>query len=798
MFSCFKMSLRLKIWLSILVLVTLFTLNSVIIYNEIQDNKDKGQEMSEKIVPSVNFLYDLKRNVSERMSLISDWVYHHENQKARERLVDIHSDSRNTFLQISQVADNYTSPAWRDSITSLSYLLMNLSASENQIMATLVSQDDYKDPEKKSYSVSYLDDELFPTATILNEKINLYIRYTETWRSVQTKAIASSSKLVTQLSVLLVLEILILGFVLSFILETILIKPIIEVKNTLDKLRHGVISKKKVRRKDEIGAIESAVNGLADRVDEMSEFALQIGQRNFDLKFEPLSDSDKLGRALLRMRADLRKSISRLEETQKIAGTGYLEYNPTTTRIQCSDIIWEILDVEREIPEPTLTDFLKVCSSEGTLDFQIQIRDCMKSSGKFEMILPIISYKRKHKILSLSGKHIITPENMTGKVVVVVQDITVRKMAEANLKETHDQMEAFFKNMKDVFFSYDINTKQLLQISDACEEVYGYTKEDFQKNFKLIEDVIVDDDKVLFQEKKMELQIGNPVVIEYRIKNRHDEIKWVETKMTPSFNETGKIVRLDGITSDISQRKQSEEALNKTNNDLRKSNSELDKFVYSVSHDLRAPLTSMQGIVELTEMQSKEKLTRKHMNMLQKSIKKLDNFISDILHYSRNSRLDIKSETVDFKEMLADISRELQYMDGHDTELVIDNTVNADTDFYSDNNRLRIVLSNLISNSIRYKDAAKENPFVNVSVTANEEYAQIVVEDNGIGIKKEHQEKVFNMFYRVSEKSAGSGLGLYIVKETIEKMNGEISIDSVPGIGTKVYVNIPNLYMPRN
>ncbi|MBK5286063.1 MAG: HAMP domain-containing histidine kinase, partial [Bacteroidia bacterium] len=154
----------------------------------------------------------------------------------------------------------------------------------------------------------------------------------------------------------------------------------------------------------------------------------------------------------------------------------------------------------------------------------------------------------------------------------------------------------------------------------------------------------------------------------------------------------------------------------------------------------------------------------------------------------------VKHETVDFNELLKDISKELEFMDGADSKLVIDNTVFGKSIFYSDNNRIRIVLSNLISNSIRYKDAGKENPFVNINVTADEHFAKIVVEDNGIGIRKEQQDKVFNMFYRVSEQSVGSGLGLYIVKETIEKLKGEISIDSKPGVGTKILVMIPNLY----
>src|ERR1043165_1850697 len=98
--------------------------------------------------------------------------------------------------------------------------------------------------------------------------------------------------------------------------------------------------------------------------------------------------------------------------------------------------------------------------------------------------------------------------------------------------------------------------------------------------------------------------------------------------------------------------------------ELKKANSELDNFVYSVSHDLRAPLSSMKGVIEITEMETQEKDTLTHMGLLKSSIKKLDRFILDILDYSRNSRLAVKKEKINFKEMLSDITENLKHMTG--------------------------------------------------------------------------------------------------------------------------------------
>ena len=118
--------------------------------------------------------------------------------------------------------------------------------------------------------------------------------------------------------------------------------------------------------------------------------------------------------------------------------------------------------------------------------------------------------------------------------------------------------------------------------------------------------------------------------------------------------------------------------------------------------------------------------------------------------------------------------------------------IKGTTPFYSDYERLKMVVNNLISNSIRYKGYGRD-PELKFNIKINKKYAEIDVIDNGIGIDKDHIEKVFNMFYRASDKNVGSGLGLFIVKETIEKLNGKVSISSKLNEGTSVHIKIPNL-----
>lgn len=236
-------------------------------------------------------------------------------------------------------------------------------------------------------------------------------------------------------------------------------------------------------------------------------------------------------------------------------------------------------------------------------------------------------------------------------------------------------------------------------------------------------------------------------------------------------------------------------ALLKSNEELKKSNKELDRFVYSVSHDLRAPLSSMLGVVGLCEMEALDPFMKRNVDMLKDSIHKLDGFIIDILDYSRNARQGVEHQEIDFSGLLTDVSGNLKFM-GEDDRRKVDIRVEVAQGldgFYSDKSRISIILNNLISNSIRYHNPEVSDPFVEIKVGMSESGAEILVRDNGIGIDEENQEKVFHMFYRVSNRSVGSGLGLYIVKEAVEKLQGEIGLRSEPGKGSEFSVRLPTL-----
>jgi len=226
------------------------------------------------------------------------------------------------------------------------------------------------------------------------------------------------------------------------------------------------------------------------------------------------------------------------------------------------------------------------------------------------------------------------------------------------------------------------------------------------------------------------------------------------------------------------------------NKELEKINFELDRFVYSASHDLRSPLTSVLGLLYLLRTQLIDAESIKYTNLMEESILKLDNTIKDIVTYSRNNRTDIIREKVKVKSLLKDLVDNLKYLEPSGTSLneaIVFKGINI---LNIDKNRLQTILNNLISNSIRYRQTSRQLK-IQIKTEITENKVILHIEDNGIGIKEQHIDRIFDMFYRTNDSSTGSGLGLYIVKETINKLGGSIQVNSTINEGTTFIVSLP-------
>jgi signal transduction histidine kinase len=238
-------------------------------------------------------------------------------------------------------------------------------------------------------------------------------------------------------------------------------------------------------------------------------------------------------------------------------------------------------------------------------------------------------------------------------------------------------------------------------------------------------------------------------------------------------------------------KREARHALRRRNEELLKVNQELDNFVYSVSHNLRGPLASVMGLLNVAkEMEKSPEVAGIH-DMMESSVFKLDDTLREIIDYSRNARNEIDYAEVNWKALIENAFLKLEYLN---TEHYLNKFVelNSEVPFCSDAGRLAVILNNLLSNSITYRESSRE-PIIAIEISTTEKDAVIVIKDNGIGIKPDILPEVYKMFYRGTEKSHGSGLGLYIVKQILQRLNGTIVITSEEGRGTTVTIALPNM-----
>jgi signal transduction histidine kinase len=257
----------------------------------------------------------------------------------------------------------------------------------------------------------------------------------------------------------------------------------------------------------------------------------------------------------------------------------------------------------------------------------------------------------------------------------------------------------------------------------------------------------------------------------------------LESKISDRTSEIWETNRL--LRKQIEEKRLAEE-------ELKLKNEELNNFVYRVSHDLRAPITSVEGLINIMklELQSKSSDLEPFIMLLEDRMKNLDRFIHDILSYSRNIRISATVEKIDFDIIISRCFEELEYLDN--TNSIIKSISIKGPHFYNDRVRVYEIFRNLISNAIKYADTEKNINNLKINVKVSAKKADIKIIDNGIGIDQNVLPKIFEMFYRGHELSKGSGIGLYLVKQAVDKMKGTIEAKSIINEGTEFKINLPN------
>ncbi|MDV3309780.1 MAG: HAMP domain-containing histidine kinase [Cyclobacteriaceae bacterium] len=224
---------------------------------------------------------------------------------------------------------------------------------------------------------------------------------------------------------------------------------------------------------------------------------------------------------------------------------------------------------------------------------------------------------------------------------------------------------------------------------------------------------------------------------------------------------------------------------------LRQVNKDLDSFLYSTSHDLRAPITSILGLTYLGKVELTEEKGRNYMELIEQRAQKLNMILTDVLRLSKTKKLGIKLQTIRFSDLVKEVVSDIEFTKGT-SSIRLDYEKNSDSSFYSDPNQISIILSNLITNAVKYHRLNQDDPYIRIRFKRISDTVIFTVEDNGQGIHPHSVNKIFDMFFRASQETDGTGLGLYIVKEALAKVKGKIDVESEFGKGTTFTVTLEN------
>lgn len=258
--------------------------------------------------------------------------------------------------------------------------------------------------------------------------------------------------------------------------------------------------------------------------------------------------------------------------------------------------------------------------------------------------------------------------------------------------------------------------------------------------------------------------------------------------ITKPWNETEIKVAIENAFDVFHTRRELEEKIAA----LQKTNDELNRFVYSVSHDLRSPVASIQGLLGVARLEIGDSQALAYLDKIDTTVSRLDLLVDNIIDYYKNSKAAHRVDKIDIEELLADVLEAIPAIDVS-KEAVVEKEIKQEAPWFGDFFRLRIVLSHLIANAIKFKKPDQAKARIELRFEIDERQAQIEVQDYGVGIIKEHLEQVFKMFFKAKDQRAGAGLGLYVVKEALEKMEGEIEVESKPNQGTLFRISVKNL-----
>ena len=388
---------------------------------------------------------------------------------------------------------------------------------------------------------------------------------------------------------------------------------------------------------------------------------------------------------------------------------------------------------------------------------------------------------------------------ISDKVAVFAEDITERKEIENRLQERERQLSTLIGNLPGFVYECQNDPDWTMKyISDGITAITGYHPSDLIGNAQLTYNDLIHPDyrQFVWDQLQMKIALNERFQVEYPVITKEGSIRWVWEQGRGIFSDDGTLLSLEGFITDITEKKQAEEKLRESEIGLRELNATKDKLFSIIAHDLRNPFHNLLSMAELLaeDIQSltKEQII-KFGSDIHGIIKNQYLFMENLLTWARLQKNDFqyKPEVLSVQKQI-DSAFNLLLPLAHEKSITLTSTVLPGISVFADTAMLQIVLQNLITNGIKF---TQRGGTVSVSSSTEGDWVSITVRDTGIGMKPEQLDRLFNIVAKTSRRGTddekGTGLGLILCKEFIEKQGGTIAVESTPGVGSKFILKLP-------
>jgi PAS domain S-box-containing protein len=417
------------------------------------------------------------------------------------------------------------------------------------------------------------------------------------------------------------------------------------------------------------------------------------------------------------------------------------------------------------------------------------------------------------KLLSINAAPLNDSNGQFNGIVAVIEDITKRIKAEEDLKNTKERLQLAIKGGELGTWDWNLQTDEVI-FNNRWANMLGYELKEIKPHISAWEELVHPDDLSDVQDILNKHLQGKTDFYESEFRMRHKSGKWIwiqDRGKVINRDSQGNPLRACGTHMDISDRKKAEKKQKHLNQKLKNKNKELEQFLYATSHDLRTPLVNIKGFNKeleqsINNLQSlfqsqdipediKEKCAYileedipESIHFILSSASKMDTLLTGLLSLSRLGQKELNIEKLDVNKIIEEVLSNFEYeIKNNDIKLEIDNLPPC----RGDESQMNRVFSNLISNALKYLDPERKG-YIKIFGHKDNNFTYYSVEDNGIGMPDSQQKKIFDLFHQNDPKKSGIGLGLNIVKQIIDRHNGNIEVESETGQGTKFTISLPN------